>query len=160
MHYFNSTGRNGATTYYSTGGYNGGGDGTYESTSAWGNGGGGATDIRLVSGDSSDFDSLKSRIMVASGGSGASYIGAYHYGAHGGALNGNRGKYKAEATEYMNIAYGGSQTSGGKATYRMDSVNWIGKDGLFGLGGDGAYYASGGAGGGYYGGGGGGGRSW
>lgn len=47
------------------GGYNGGGNSFYD-----GSGGGGATDIRLDNTGVSDFNSLKSRIMVAAGGSG------------------------------------------------------------------------------------------
>lgn len=59
------------------GGYNGGGDGMDDSELSAGGGGGGATDIRLVSGNWDDFDSLKSRIMVAGGGGGMSRLYTY-----------------------------------------------------------------------------------
>ena len=50
----------------SIGGYNGGGLGTWDhSDNEAAGAGGGATDIRLVSGNWNEFDSLKSRIMVA-----------------------------------------------------------------------------------------------
>lgn len=55
--------------YYTTGGYNGGGRGDYDhSDNERGGAGGGASDIRLVKSDNTkDFNSLKSRIMVAAG---------------------------------------------------------------------------------------------
>ena len=56
------------------GGYNGGGIGGNGGSDDSAGGGGGATDIRLVDGTYSDFDSLKSRIMVASGGGGGSCL--------------------------------------------------------------------------------------
>ena len=60
-----------------TGGWNGGGrggnDANCDSKPEPGAGGGGASDIRLVYGAWNDAASLKSRIMVAAGGSGASY---------------------------------------------------------------------------------------
>lgn len=71
-------------------------------------GGGGATDVRLVAGDWSSFDSLKSRIMVAAGGGGAYYAGK---GGDGGALTGLNGL----GTASSNNATGGSgagQTTG------------------------------------------------
>ena len=50
-------------------GYNGGGIGTWDRSDDEASGaGGGATDIRLVNGEWNDFNSLKSRIMVAGGG--------------------------------------------------------------------------------------------
>lgn len=53
------------------GGYNGGGTGCWdEKDDESGSAGGGATDIRLVGGNWNDFNSLKSRIMVAAGGGG------------------------------------------------------------------------------------------
>ena len=56
--------------------FNGGGSpGTGLNTSGLGYQGGGATDIRLVSGNWDDFDSLKSRIMVAAGAGGSGWIG-------------------------------------------------------------------------------------
>ena len=63
------------------GGYNGGVKGGNDTNSSsdydTGGGGGGATDIRLVSGDFADFESVKSRVMVAGGGAGGSYDGTH-----------------------------------------------------------------------------------
>ena len=141
----------------SSGGYNGGGNGTYSSTSAWGNGGGGATDVRLVSGDSTNFNSLKSRIMVAAGGGGITYNGDnYNYGGGGGTLQGINGKYKTDSTYYLNGSTGGTQSAGGIGAFRADNKNLSGSNGGFGIGGKGAYTSGGGGGGGYFGGGGGG----
>ncbi|MCR4581170.1 MAG: InlB B-repeat-containing protein, partial [Bacilli bacterium] len=57
------------------GGYNGGGQGRYASDVNDGGGsGGGATDVRLASGEWNDFNSLKSRIMVAAGGGGGATV--------------------------------------------------------------------------------------
>ena len=59
------------------GGYNGGGTGGYDeindNASDSGGGGGGATDIRITNGNYDNFDSLKSRIMVAAGGGGGAW---------------------------------------------------------------------------------------
>lgn len=78
------------------GSYNGGGPcGT---TNAWGwlSTGGGSTDIRLSNGNWDDFDSLKSRIMVAAGGGGACRMngtGSWMdvYGGYGGTISGGSG---------------------------------------------------------------------
>lgn len=48
--------------------YNGGGHGVLSLEGKYGGSGGGATDMRYVSGDWDNLDSLKSRIMVAAGG--------------------------------------------------------------------------------------------
>ncbi|MDO4967236.1 MAG: glycine-rich protein [Candidatus Saccharibacteria bacterium] len=70
--YIGSAGGDGDSTYKSTAaaGYNGGGTGGYDSTNDSGGGGGGATDIRATSGLWNDAGSLRSRIIVASGGGG------------------------------------------------------------------------------------------
>lgn len=97
--------------------------------------GGSATDIRLKNGNWDNFDSLKSRIMVAAGGSPASQ---YNDGTPGGGINGYDG----------NSTTGATQTSGGGPS-----------QGGFGFGGiptynDICYYSEAqGAGSGYYGGG-------
>lgn len=119
-----------------TGGANGGGNGN-----GTGQGGGGATDVRLVSGAWNDLNSLNSRIMVASGGSGASGSIA---GQNGGTL---------EAYLYGSATYGkgATQTAGGIAGTGASN-------GSEGKGGNGVNNGSGG-GGGYYGGGGGGANS-
>ena len=145
------------TNYISSGGYNGGGNGSYGSTNNFGNGGGGATDIRIVSGDTDDFDSLKSRIMVAGGGAGTEYSGKHSYGGSAGGLVGESGHYSTDTTIHVNSSVGGSQTIGGTGTiHGLSNQNHIGKSGSFGKGGNGSYYYSSGGGGGYYGGGGGG----
>lgn len=113
----------------STAGYNGGGLGTWDKTDNEAAGaGGGATDIRLVSREWNNFESLKSRIMVAAGGAGASWKTA---GGAGGGIVGfsNRANSKP-----------GTQTTG----YKFG----IGQDGYGTGNGDGV----GGSGGGYYGG--------
>ena len=134
---FGSTGGNGCvvnaklrlkkkTTFYSyVGGqttFNGGGKGQFKS--------GSASDVRLVSGDWSNFDSLKSRVIVAGGGGGTDFG---ERGGHGG-LNG--------CPSAKNHGKGGTQTSGGSG---LDK-------GGFGYGGQYSCW-TGGGGGGYYGGG-------
>ena len=134
----------GGTDYQYEGGYNGGGRGGYNSGGR-SSGGGGATDIRLVSGSHDNFNSLKSRIMVAAGGGGFVYVtGHTNKAGAGGALTAE----SVTGTYNTTDPTGGSQTSGG-----------IGKDttknGSFGKGGNGILNASGwggGGGSGYYGG--------
>lgn len=114
----------------SIGGYNGGGLGTWDNGDDEAAGaGGGATDLRLTSGKWDNFDSLKSRIMVAAGGAGASW------NTHGGAGGGWEG-----LTNRNTYSFPGTQTNG----YKFG----IGQDGY----GVGASDGVGGAGGGYYGG--------
>ena len=68
------------------GGYNGGGKGGADKKDDDGSGGGGgASDIRTIDNDLSNETSLKSRIIVAAGGSGSAYRA---YGAPGGDLTG------------------------------------------------------------------------
>ena len=115
----NNTLVKGGTT---TGGYNGGGDIALTPTdqSQYGAPGGGATDVRLTAGDASNFDSLKSRIMVAGGGGGANYRNHGYGQGNGGAGGGIEG-YPGESAEGYNcgnnstyqIGTGGTQTSGG-----------------------------------------------
>jgi len=80
-----------ATTGYSSvflpGGWNGGGQ-SYQSTIRRGSGGG-ASDVRLINGTWDDFDSLKSRIMVAAGAGGLHNSATAGYN-HGGGLLGTR----------------------------------------------------------------------
>lgn len=93
--YVGGRGSNGPTNkvssdYSISGGYNGGGSGrqrnngnsyTHNSGS-----GGGATDVRLTGGAWNNFDSLKSRIMVAAGGGGGSGHEGLSTGGHAGGL--------------------------------------------------------------------------
>ena len=80
--------------------------------------GGGATDIRLTPGTWDNFDSLKSRLMVASGGGGAGYCeGTSQYYGSGGAAGGLIG-YDGYSTSFSNIfsGKGATQLSGGRFT--------------------------------------------
>ena len=140
-----------------TGGWNGGGNGSY-SSNGYAAGGGGSTDIRLVPTSASEpwneFESLKSRIMVAAGGSGGANGSSYYAnGRSGGGLYGTIGM--TNMADDSNIIYG-TQFSGGKNT-KFPSAN-----GSFGYGGDAhvGSYNGGGGGGGYYGGAGGRSDSW
>ena len=141
-----------------TGGYNGGGTGSRhpdvvsDNFSLYGAGGGGSTDIRLKSGIWNDFLSLKSRIMVASGGSGASNWYSPQDGVAGGTLVGITGhEFSSDKNASYVNATGGTQTSGGIGAAPTGSTN-----GNFGYGGsinnEIIRHASGG-GSGYYGGG-------
>ena len=102
------------------GGYNGGGA-LKPGESIYGSSGGGATDIRTyISSDSAwdNFDSLKSRIMVAAGGGGANFRGQGYgegNGGSGGTLNGLNGISTNNGNPYgYSIGEGGTQTSGGR----------------------------------------------
>ena len=146
---------------YCDGGWNGGGFTKYYGNQN-GYGGGGATDFRLVPSTEnedgwSDFDSLKSRIMVAAGGGGCVYNSAWKkqpYGGNGGALIGGDGTDGATWTGYA--SFGATQTSGGVSTngQKGQDATYI-NAGSFGKGGSGIWtgYGCNGGGGGYYGGG-------
>ena len=101
-------------------GYNGGGS---PSTQAYpaniGGYGGGATDIRLINGTWNNFESLKSRIMVAGGGGGAG--GTAHTGT----------EYQIEPTV---TGYG--LNGNGKPDRCSDSCGGLGGDELAGFGGE------------------------
>ena len=124
--------------------------------------GGGATDFRLVNAGKEwyDFESLKSRIMVAGGGGGSDCMKA---GDAGGLIGLNGGS----SSWWGNIATGGNQTSGGQPgitrnpDFNLTKVPFPGRFGISGLGkcienGDPTNFcdAGGSGGGGYYGGGG------
>ena len=155
------------------GGYNGGGltKGQDCCNRVFGTGGG-ATDVRLGNGDFADFNSLKSRIMVAAGGGGRfsdSSDGSDYKsqddesnGGSGGGLMGING-----SGYYSDYCYGlgASQTSGGKigssstAVYCKSGTNSGYTDpdlvtGTFGIGGSHGIQGDNGTGGGggYYGG--------
>ena len=137
------------------GGWNGGGNLT-AGEEAYGATGGGSTDVRLVSGAWNNFDSLKSRIMVAGGGGGANYrnvtsatdlvlYGSGNGGA-GGCLNGDDSncvgtseQYQASTgyTSYNQHSYGtgATQTSGGIQNEFDASNNLISQEttGSFGV---------------------------
>jgi len=125
--------------------------------------GGGATDIRLNSGIWNDFNSLKSRIMVAGGGGGGYYIRTTKDGIcpDAGGLKGTDAYciYTPDGiTTYS--GHGGTQTAGGKCGSTSSTVDpyTLNADGHYGYGGYGNSYPdnscmSSGGGGGYYGGG-------
>ena len=146
-----------------TGGWNGGGDGLRNSgntANKAAEGGGGATDIRLVStsslGNWLDFESLKSRIMVAAGGSGSAYYAdAATNGSAGGGINGYDGMCDGGACSASSeLNYGGIGATQALAGYSpVSKTSTIGGFGYAGSGTPSNYDATGG-GGGYYGGGG------
>ena len=138
-------------------GYNGGGS---PSTQAYpaniGGYGGGATDIRLINGTWNNFESLKSRIMVAGGGGGAG--GTAHTGTEyqveptvtGYGLNGNGGISHCTSSNCGGL--GGDDLAGFGAGANGDTQSLVtrgdvsdkshligenGKNGTFGIGGTG-----------------------
>ena len=143
-------GQNGQT---SSGGFNGGGAGRNADTLGY-RYGGGATDIRITSGTWNNFDSLKSRVMVAGGGGGVGTVSyptsRYTYGASGGLT----GYTFIDANYTAYTSGGGTQTAGGTVNNYSSSYT-LGTNGAFGVGGIGGGAStggSGGGGGGYYGG--------
>lgn len=154
-------GQQGAYTYSTlvSSSFNGGGNGgsgMNEKNVHLGGAGGGATDIRITNGSWNDFNSLKSRVMVAGGGGGCGCASAHNPG-HGGGLVGvttlnPSGTYYAGAS-----ASGGSQTSGGNSIGAYHSTSILGTTGYSGNGsfgiGSNAVQCGAGGGGGYYGGG-------
>lgn len=132
-----------------SGGFNGGGG--CGVANAWSNlsTGGGATDIRINSGSCDNFESLKSRIMVAAGGGGAARIDSNGWknapGGYGGAIIG--GNASCNGTSIYTPPKGATQTSGGLSTNNTNRYM-----GIFGkaVSANIANYV--GAGGGYYGG--------
>jgi hypothetical protein len=135
--------------------FNGGGSAatSYNSLS-----GGGATDIRLVNGNWNNFNSLKSRIIVAGGGGGSEHYFSGSDGGNSGGLSGQNGPSSIGGVNHQpyTVAEGGNQISGGKGG--KGCSDGIINKGSFGIGGDHDYVNNhgGGGGGGYYGGGGGG----
>ena len=104
----------------SLGGYNGGGNSLSDTNlyRIYGSGGG-ATDIRLTDGDSNDFDSLKTRIMVAAGGGGA-YSQEnnewYSNGGYAGGLVGSNGNQVPHWDQTYCYGQGGIQNGGVSST--------------------------------------------
>ena len=139
------------TTEYT---FNGGGKG---GSFFNGKSGGGATDVRLFdeNGTWRNFNSLKSRIIVAAGGGGADHYCEGNYGGNAGGLSGENGFYYLHlGNAPYSVAIGATQNSGGKGG---KGSSYYGSDGIFGSGGDSDLDNKGsGGGGGYYGGGGGG----
>lgn len=153
------TGSIGTSRTGGLGGYNGGAKaqdsyntGTGNSI---GNGGGGATDIRLTNGAWNNFESLKSRIMVAAGGGGSNYSGK---GGDGGTLKGFNGSGSSGSQGIAGYGYGGYQNIGGGCLINSNSKG-ENCTGSFGYANTTTYYSTkyinpgSGGGGGYYGGG-------
>lgn len=148
--YVGEKGGTGSATNPASDTFNGGGSGG--SSYQGGGAGGGATDIRLVAGYWNDTKSLRSRIMVAAGGAGASNWTNAAIGGYGGALTGGAGILNSGSASHT-LATGGTQTSGGKGGSTSPNNGDAGK---FGIGGNSQAGHGSGGGGGYYGGGGGG----
>ena len=136
----------GGTSTDKAAGYNGGASGG-STGDGWNAGGGGATDVRLLSGDGvwNDEASLKSRLMVAAGGSGVSCYSGCVSGGDGGALFGLQGDSTGTGAAHE-IATGTTQISAGLG------INGTANGSGFGYAGQNSTYRSGG-GGGYWGGG-------
>ena len=145
-------------------GYNGGGV-SYYSPGYQGAGasGGGSTDVRLVNGNWEDFESLKSRIMVAAGGGGGAFSSDKNINAFGGAAGGLIAYSGSRDTRinYGSVATGGTQITGGVKSGCGTNYCNNNTNGSFGMGGNAApipqsnWWPGGGGGSGYYGGGGG-----
>ncbi len=122
--------------------FNGGG-----SSGDKGSSGNGATDIRLINSNWDNFDSLKSRIMVASGASTIDSSTTLRLYGHGGGLTGIDGMGHSNVE---NGVTGGTQTSGGisseglnPGTFGIGAGDTLGKNGDYGAGGGGGYYGGG-----------------
>ncbi len=128
--------------------FNGGGKYAYSGKTT----GGGASDIRLINGAWDDFNSLKSRIMVAGAGGGNEE--ASDGGCAGGLIGYGGNYYRYSGSYSLIVAKGGSQTAGGIGGYGREGY---GGDGGFGFGGSAVVKSNGswgsGGGSGYYGGG-------
>ncbi len=91
--------------------WNGGGLGTWDhSDNETSGAGGGATDIRLVSGNWNNSESLASRIIVAGGGGGASWT---FKGGAGGGISGTNGIKAQAGTQTTGYAFGIGQNASG-----------------------------------------------
>ena len=147
--------------------FNGGGpaSGQAKFTNRYFGTGGGATDVRFVSGYWDDFNSLKSRIMIAAGGGGSyNELSVIRNGGAGGGLVGDPGLHRPSTTShYGGGGSGGTQVSGGyneiihENDYSISEWGWtLGTYGYgtFGIGGRSKLSSSfSGGGAGYYGGG-------
>ena len=120
--------------------------------------GGGGTDIRLKYASLwKNFESLKSRIIVAGGGGGAQHYLLGSSGGNAGGLIGGDGNRSSDGwASHLSLILptGGTQTSGGKASYSRATTAYPGGFGYGGNNEPGDDHGGGG-GGGYYGGGGG-----
>ena len=115
--YVGQKGANGISTAntLNSASFNGGGAGIGSSDNDDGGGaGGGATDIRLVSGAWNNFDSLKSRIMVAGGGAGGATVAVdfSKISAGSGGLTGIGSSWRYQNLENSTHKFNATQTSG------------------------------------------------
>lgn len=127
-----------------TAGYNGGAPGG-PSTDGTYTGGGGASDVRLVGGVWNNAESLKSRIMVAAGGSGSgAYSSVPLRGGAAGSLVGLTGNESRQGCH--TVATGATQTSAGLTINGASSNSAFGyssQPNNYGTGGGGGYYGGG-----------------
>lgn len=136
----------GSTSSY-TGGWNGGSTGGTTSDGIY-TGGGGATDIRIVTGKWNDFDSLKSRIMVAAGGAGTGkYNGTGNVilGGSAGGLSGDSGNITScNVNNIHNVATGATNNGPGVGQNGTGTFGYsIRSSGVYGTGGGSGYYGGG-----------------
>ena len=150
----------GGSTNNMNGGFNGGGSGSrhpsdnpYSST-----GGAGGTDIRTVNGNWNDTQSLRSRIMVASGSAGNTYDSTIVETNEDYLMNGSGGGLIGINSGSIYGGYPGTQTKGGDKRTSYGCGGTPGTGGSFGIGGNGGINGqtagNPGSGSGYYGGGG------
>ncbi|MDO4996494.1 MAG: glycine rich domain-containing protein [Bacilli bacterium] len=143
----------GGSTTDLTGGYNGGGNSGGPMSDGYYSGSGGATDIRTIRGVFNDFDSLKSRLMVAGAGTGTGwYVGCGIDGGDAGGLIGYSGTYCSYNQAYIHtVATGGTQTHGGYGINGATTGNYTGKFGyaysvspkMYSIAGGSGYFAGG-----------------
>ena len=125
--YVGGQGQNAKVNTNVAGGWNGGGSGTWDNRDdESAGGGGGATDIRIVSGEWNNIESLKNRVMVAGAGGGKSWT--FTPGA-GGGLSGN---------SHYSVSKPGTQTSGYKFGIGKNGWGVADSDGV--AGGGAGYY--------------------
>ena len=117
------TGEAGTVTSYSgltkQYGFNGGGYANVRPTDTGGSNlssGGGSTDIRTVTGNWNNDNSLRSRVMVAAGGAGGSYDGS-EPGSGGGLTGYNGVKATGNWWREMDAGYGANQTAPGQLSW-------------------------------------------
>ena len=110
-----------------SGSWNGGGGGTYDHSDDEASGaGGGASDVRLVNTSAKttwdEFNSLKSRIMVAAGGGGGSDI---YEGGHGGTTSSQSKRFSSGVNQNSGYRFGLGETG----VYRKSNIDVAGGGG-------------------------------
>ncbi len=109
--------------------FNGGGGYTEPYSDTNNHTGGGATDIRLLGEEWNNFNSLKSRIMVAAGGGGA--VSPIYITGYGGGLTSNMAEYGDERRQHFQIN-GVGQTYGYKFGIGETNIRAGGGGGYYG----------------------------